>query len=101
MSEQVFWVYILYCENNTYYTGITNDIKRRYQSHVDGTGKCKYTRSFKPVKIAQCWKITNGGKSEALKLEKFIKKLSRIAKDKLISNPSSLSENAIPLGDIS
>lgn len=99
MSEQVFWVYMLYCENNTYYTGYTNDIRKRYQSHIDGTGKCKYTRSFKPVKIARCWKI-NGGKSEALKLEKFIKKLPRNAKDTLISDPSSLSENATPVDDI-
>lgn len=96
MNEQCFWVYILLCENNTYYTGYTNDITKRYQSHIDGTGKCKYTRSFKPVKIAQCWKIKND-KIEALRLERFIKKLSKIEKEKLISRPLTLSENAAPV----
>lgn len=89
MEEPCFWVYILLCQNNTYYTGYTNDVEKRYQSHVDGTGKCKYTRSFKPVKIAQCWQIS-GGKAEAMKIERYIKKLSRNAKEKIIAEPSTL-----------
>lgn len=86
MAEQTFWVYILLCNNNTYYTGYTNDLEKRYQSHVNGTGKCKYTRSFKPVKIAQSWKIV-GDKAEAMRLERAIKKLSRPEKEKLIAEP--------------
>lgn len=90
MTDQCFWVYILHCNNDTYYTGYTNDITKRYQSHLDGTGKCKYTRSFKPLRIAQCWKI-NGDKSFSMKIERMIKKLSRAEKEKYIANPESLS----------
>lgn len=89
MKNTNYWVYILYCENDTYYTGYTNDIIKRYQSHLDGTGKCKYTRSFKPLRIAQCWKI-NGDKSLAMQIEAAIKKLSRPEKEKIIANPCLL-----------
>ncbi len=90
MTESCFWVYILLCSNNTYYTGYTNNLSKRYQSHLSGTGKCKYTRSFKPIAMVQCWTI-HGNKALAMQIERQIKKLSRIEKEKLIADPSSLS----------
>lgn len=90
MATTCYWVYILQCDNNTYYTGFTNDLLKRYQSHVDGTGKCKYTRSFKPIKIAQSWQI-KGGKAEAMRIERLIKKLSRSEKEKIIADPLHLN----------
>tara|TARA_B110000879_G_C11175639_1_gene515830 strand:+ start:3841 stop:4128 length:288 start_codon:yes stop_codon:yes gene_type:complete len=87
--KQFFWVYILRCDNDSLYTGYTNDLMKRYQSHVDGTGKCKYTRSFKPIEIAQSWKI-EGKKANAMRVERYIKKCSRAQKDELIKEPSSL-----------
>ena len=89
MDDAGFWVYILLCDNNTYYTGYTNDLEKRYLSHVEGTGGCKYTRSFKPLRIAQSWHI-KGGKAEAMKVEREIKKLSRATKEQLIHDPSLL-----------
>ena len=93
MNHKCYWVYILHCENDSYYTGYTNDLAKRYHSHVMGTGKCKYTKSFKPLGIAQCWKI-NGDKSLAMKVERYIKKLSRDEKLKIISQPSTLSKDS-------
>lgn len=87
-----YWVYILHCENDTYYTGYTNDLVKRYRSHMDGTSQCKYTRSFKPFSIAQCWKI-NGDKSFAMQIERRIKRLSREEKKKIILKPSKLSSD--------
>lgn|SRR3990167_4434393 len=87
-----YWVYILLCQNNTYYTGYTTDLAKRYQSHLNGSGKCKYTRSFKPQRIAQCWQVI-GTKSLAMKIERQIKRLSRLEKEKLIVRPSKLSDN--------
>jgi putative endonuclease len=89
--EQSYWVYILYCENNSYYTGYTNDLAKRYQSHISGTGKCKYTRSFKPLRIAQCWKVC-GDKAYAMQIERSIKKLSRVDKAKLVACPALLAD---------
>lgn len=91
-ENNVYWVYILHCDNNTYYTGYTNNLEKRYQAHLDGSSKCKYTRSFKPLAIAQCWKIT-GDKTLALQLERAIKKMTRVEKEQLIANPALLSSD--------
>ena len=88
-SDIPLYVYILLCDNGAYYTGYTTDLERRYQQHIDGTGKCKFTQSFKPVKIAQHWKIY-GDKSIALKIEKFIKNLSKTEKEQIILYPADL-----------
>lgn len=90
MTTQHYWVYILHCDNNSYYTGYTNDLNKRYQAHLDGTSKCKYTRSFKPLAIAQSWKIA-GDKSHAMKIENSIKKLTRTQKEKIIADPTLVS----------
>lgn len=92
-KHSIFWVYILYCENDTYYTGYTTDMEKRYQAHINGTGRCKYTRSFKPLRIAQCWKINNN-KSFAMKIEAQIKKLTRAEKEELILNPNLLLKDS-------
>lgn len=85
------YVYMLLCENGSYYTGYTTDLERRYQQHVNGTAKCKFTQSFKPIKIAQHWKI-HGDKSIAMKIERFIKQLSKAEKEHIILFPDSLEK---------
>ena len=89
MSETIYWVYILHCVNNSYYTGYTTDLTRRYEEHLAGTAKCKYTRSFKPLKIAQSWQV-NADKAMAMKLERYIKKIPKSEKLKLIQSPEKL-----------
>ncbi len=89
MSKQEYWIYILHCSNGNYYTGYTTDLVRRYKEHVLGSAKCKYTRSFKPLGIAQCWMVSDC-KGTALKVEKFIKTLSKDEKEQLILNPGGL-----------
>lgn len=85
-----FFVYILECENGNYYTGYTDDIARRFNVHKTGAKEgAKFTRSFKPSRIAAAWKIS-GGKGAAMKVEFFIKKRTRRVKEKFISNPLSL-----------
>jgi len=91
MSSVNYWVYILNCSNGAYYTGYTTDLERRYNEHVTGTGKCKYTRSFKPVSIAQSWRVSD--KSVAMKIEKYIKQLSRRQKELLVLNPEQLMQS--------
>ena len=86
MQEECYWVYILLCDNNAYYTGYTTDLKKRYLSHVNGTSKCKFTRSFKPIALAQCWQVI-GSKAFAMQLERQIKKYSREQKELIIANP--------------
>jgi putative endonuclease len=87
MNKQ-YWVYILLCDNGSYYTGYTTDLKRRFQEHLLGTEKCKYTRSFKPIKIAQSWQVNDA--STAKRLENYIKKLNKIEKERLVLSPGLL-----------
>jgi putative endonuclease len=89
--NDVLYVYMLLCENGAYYTGYTTHIERRYQQHVNGTAKCKFTQSFKPIKLAQRWEI-HGDKSVALKIEKFIKGLSKTEKEHIIQFPEELEK---------
>jgi putative endonuclease len=89
MSVETYWVYILHCNNDSYYTGYTNNLIKRYHSHVYGTGGCKYTRSFKPLSLAQCWPVP-GEKAIAMKVERYIKKLTRMEKEELINQPTIL-----------
>ncbi|SRR5579883_567765 len=84
-----YFIYMLLCDNGNYYTGYTAELARRYREHLDGSIKCKYTRSFQPVCIAQCWQVKNC-KSTALKIEKYIKGLKKRDKELLISSPEKL-----------
>lgn len=79
MSE--WYVYIVECNDGTYYTGIAKDVNLRVEKHNEGKG-AKYTRSRLPVSLLQKW--TCESKSEALKKELEIKKLSRKQKEDLI-----------------
>ena len=79
--EKKHFVYILETENDTLYCGYTDDIEKRFQAHLDGKG-AKYTKANKPVKIV--WKKEFETKSEALKEEYRIKKLTRKQKEELI-----------------
>ena len=69
--------------------GYTNDLQRRYEEHLSGSAKCKYTRSFKPLGIAQSWQVV-GTKAEAMKVEKYIKMLSRKRKEEIVVYPEKL-----------
>lgn len=86
-----YWLYILQVKNGNYYTGYTSNLAHRYREHVLGTGGCKYTRAFPPMKIARSWKIF-ADKGILLKIENLIKRQRRKGKILLINNPESLKE---------
>ncbi|MFV0517110.1 MAG: GIY-YIG nuclease family protein [Aminipila sp.] len=78
------YVYILECNDGTFYTGWTVNLEKRIKSHNEGTGKnaAKYTRARRPVKLVYSEALES--KSEALKREAQIKRLTRQQKEKLI-----------------
>ena len=76
-KSKVWVVYILRCSDKSLYTGITNNIEKRFDAHNQGTG-AKYTRSRRPVKL-----MTTSAKmerGEAMRLEIKIKKLPKTEK---------------------
>ena len=82
-SKESSWcVYILKCSDNTYYTGISNDIKRRIQQHETNKG-AKYTKGRGPFSLVYQDKCKD--RSDASRKECVIKKLPLAKKISLIS----------------
>ena len=77
------YTYIVKCSDGTYYTGWTNNLEKRIQSHNSGTG-AKYTRPRLPVTLV--YYETFSTKQEAMRREYAIKQLSRQQKESLISS---------------
>ena len=71
------YTYILRCGDCTLYTGATDDPERRLAAHRAGKG-AKYTRSRRPVALVYSEELP--GKSEALRREAQLKKLSHAEK---------------------
>ena len=86
----MWFVYILRCNDDTLYTGITTDPVRREQEH-NGNNRlgAKSLRGKRPVSIIYTEKYVTQG--EAKKREAAIKHLPRIEKVHLVNNsPISL-----------
>lgn len=77
-NKKSHFVYVIECTNGHYYTGYTTDVMRRYQEHVNGSDKCKYTRAFPPKQLLTTWEFETC--SDALKFEHKIKSLSKSEK---------------------
>jgi putative endonuclease len=77
------YVYILRCNDKTYYTGYTTDLTRRIDQHNQGIAS-RYTRGRRPVELVYSEELST--KSLALKREIEIKKLKRPQKEKLIAS---------------
>jgi putative endonuclease len=72
MNKKEWVVYLVRCADESLYCGITNDIEKRLIAHNSGKG-AKYTKSRIPVEMTGVSsKMT---KSEALKLERHIKRI--------------------------
>jgi len=72
MEKYIWIVYLVRCSDNSLYCGITNDLQRRLKEHNSGSG-AKYTRSRRPVALEAISSTMT--KSEALKLEYYIKQV--------------------------
>ncbi|SHG97565.1 putative endonuclease [Anaerosphaera aminiphila DSM 21120] len=76
-----YYVYILQCSDESLYTGYTNDLEKRIETHNNKKG-AKYTKPRTPVSLKYYEKFET--KSEALKREYEIKQLTRKEKLKII-----------------
>lgn len=74
-------VYILLCEDESLYTGVSNNLDQRFSDHKNRKGG-HYTRSHKPVKLV--YQETFNTQSEALKRERQIKGWSREKKIRIL-----------------
>ena len=90
VEKGTYYVYILRCRDGSLYTGLTNDLPRRWALHVSGRG-AKYTRAHPPEALAALWQAEDH--AAAARLEALIKQLPREKKLALVrreADPESL-----------
>lgn len=78
-----YFVYILLCNDNSYYTGITNDLERRMYEHEKGIDPGSYTSIRRPLKLVfhEMFLDVN----QAIAFEKQVKGWSRKKKQAIIN----------------
>lgn len=80
-----WFVYIVRCADDTLYTGITTDLKRRIDEHNnDNTKGARYTKPRRPVKLV--FQETFDSRASASQREYEIKQLNRIQKISMIKD---------------
>ena len=82
LRRQTPWfLYILQCKDQTFYTGVTNNLARRLKMHNAGKAS-RYTRIRRPVKLIYQENCMN--RTDALIRECAVKALPRQKKEELV-----------------
>lgn len=90
------YTYIVRCEDNSLYTGIARDIRRRIQTHI-GRDRvaAKYTKSHKVISLEALWETVDY--PAAARLEKRLKSLKKAEKEALIEASAEGLYNLFPM----
>ena len=81
--KQMNWqVYMILCSDNSFYTGITTDMGRRFRQHAEGRG-ARYFRGRQPLQVV--YLETGHTRATAASREVRIKAMSRAEKEALVS----------------
>jgi putative endonuclease len=81
-SDSQWYVYIVRCRDETLYTGITKDLKRRIGEHNSEKGGAKYTKPRRPVRLVYSEEAPS--RSAAAKREYQLKKMLPAKKRELV-----------------
>ena len=84
-EREAYFVYLLLCDDGSYYTGYTNNVALRFARHKKGYG-ARYTRLRRPRKVAYVEEFKT--RRAAIKRELQIKSLSHKEKHRLVSTSS-------------
>lgn len=77
----MYYLYLILCENNSIYTGVTDNLERRFTEHKTKSGGW-HTRLYPAIQVLRTEEFKT--KSEALKRERQIKGWRREKKLNLI-----------------
>jgi len=86
MQTRDWFLYVLRCVDDTLYTGITTDLKRRIAEHNKGRG-ARYTAARRPAKLIGAYRFPD--RSAAQRAEARFKRLSRTRKLQLVARELS------------
>lgn len=79
--DKPWYLYIIKCNDNKFYTGISNNVEKRIITHNKGKG-CKFTKYRYPVVLV--YQEFCGTKSTAIKREIVIKRFTKQEKLNLV-----------------
>ncbi len=85
---KLYYVYILQCADQLTYTGVTNNIARRFEEHQKGLNKNCFTYKRRPLKLIFSQEFNDI--NQAIYFEKKIKKWSAKKKLALANNQFDL-----------
>ena len=74
---RMWFVYLLECQDGSYYAGITTDVEARFRAHAQGTG-ARYTRAHPPLRVMASRPFPD--RSAASRAEYALKQLPRARK---------------------
>jgi len=89
-SSVVFSLYIVRCSDDTLYTGIASDVRKRIAEHESSPRGAKYLRGKGPLRLEFVEPV--GDRGVASTLEFRVKRLTRARKEALISGRASLAD---------
>ena len=90
MAEE-YYTYMVRCSDGTFYTGWTVDPERRVRTHNTGQG-ARYTKTRRPVRLVFLEKHLS--RAEAMRRERAIKGMGRVAKLRLVARGSASGQDA-------
>lgn len=94
MDSSLWSVYIIRCGDRSLYTGISNNVAKRFAVQQSGNNQsAKYTRTRHPLQLV--FTVEIGTKSAASRAEYYIKKLPKKTKELLVTGITSLTELGI------
>jgi len=79
-------LYIIEASDSSFYTGITTDVERRFEEHLQCRKGAKYFNGRSPIRVV--YREDGHTRSSASRREAEIKKLSRTEKESLITGPN-------------
>ncbi len=79
-----YYVYILKCSDNSYYTGVTSDLESRFIKHQSGHYPESYTDNRRPVQLVFYYEFNEI--EHAISFEKQVKGWSRKKKEAIIND---------------
>jgi putative endonuclease len=85
-GRKSYYVYLLLCDDGSYYTGYTNNVTLRFEKHKKGWG-ARYTNMHIPKKIVHVEEFNT--RADAIRREQKIKSLSHRQKHELASAGSN------------
>jgi putative endonuclease len=82
MKQHQYYVYMVYCRDRSFYTGVTRDVERRVAEHNLGIYPDCYTFTRRPVRLVFSSEFRHV--EDAIRFEKQLKGWSRKKKRALI-----------------